>query len=138
MDMPAYVRDDDLFSHGTEEEEGLKINPGMLTNSNLYSSLDKIFLVAEEIESVMVKECDEERKSVSVKVPVEMITKYGIGSMTLNDPSCVPAKTEAEWSLSSHSTRCGSIALSYGLSPMYRNNLNIVFSEGPFAGRKTK
>ena len=22
MDMPAYVRDDELFSHGTEEEEG--------------------------------------------------------------------------------------------------------------------
>lgn len=120
MDMPAYVRDDDLFSHGTEEEE------------------DKIFLVAEEIESVMTKECDEEHKSVSVRVPVEMITKYGIGSMTLNDPSCVPAKTEAEWRLSSHSTRCGSIALSYGLSPMYRNNLNIAFTEGPFAGRKTK
>ena len=103
-----------------------------------YSTLDKIFLVAEEIESAMVKDCDEERKSVSVKVPVEMITKFGIGAMTLNDPSCVPAKTEAEWILSSHSTRCGSIALSYGLSPMYRNNLNIVFSEGPFAGRKTK
>lgn len=120
MDMPAYVRDDDLFSHGTEEEE------------------DKIFLVAEEIESVMTKECDEEHKSVSVRVPVEMITKYGIGSMTLNDPSCVPAKTESEWRLSSHSTRCGSIALSYGLSPMYRNNLNIAFTEGPFAGRKTK
>ena len=95
-------------------------------------------MVAEEIESVMTKECDEEHKSVSVRVPIEMITKYGIGSMTLNDPSCVPAKTEAEWRLSSHSTRCGSIALSYGLSPMYRNNLNIAFTEGPFAGRKTK
>ena len=95
--------------------------------------------MAEEIESVMTKECDEEHKSVSVRVPVEMITKYGIGSMTLNDPSCVPNKTEAEWRLSSHITQCGSIALgSIRRSPIYRNSLNIVFSEGPFAGRKTK
>ena len=103
-----------------------------------YSHLDKIFVVAEEIEKVMLKDCDEVHKRVSVKVPVDIITKYGIGSMTLNDPSCVPTKTDSEWSLSSHSTQCGSIALSYGLSPMYRNNLNIIFISGPFSGRKTK
>jgi len=103
------------------------------------SEEDQIFLVAQDIESVMIKECNEENKKVSVRVPVEMIKKHGIESMTLNDPSCVPTKTEAEWRFSFHSTQCGSIAHgSIRLSPMYRNNLNIVFSEGQFAGRQTK
>ena len=99
---------------------------------------DMIYVVAEEIEKLMTKTCDEEHKSVSVSVPAEVISKHGIGSITLNDPTCVPAKSEAAWTLASHSTQCGSIALSYGLSPMYRNNLNVNFVSGPFAGRKTK
>ena len=99
---------------------------------------DKIYVVVEDIKNAMIEECDEERKRVSVKVPVDIIRKYGIGSMTLNDPSCVPDKDETIWTLSSHSTECGSIALTYGSSPMYRNSLNIDFVQGALAGQKTK
>ena len=93
---------------------------------------------AENIERVMIKECNEENKSISVKIPVDMIAKYGVGSMTLNDPNCVPVKDDSYWSFSSHSTRCGSLALTYGSSPMYRNNVNIKFDSGSLAGQTTK
>ena len=99
---------------------------------------NKDFSVAEEIESVITKECDKKQNSISVRVPVEIINKYGIESMTLNDPSCVLSKTETEWSFSSHKTLCGSISGWYGNYPKYTNHLNIVFGEGPFAGNETK
>ena len=103
-----------------------------------FSFSDKIYVVVEDIKNAMIEECDEDKKRVSVKVPVDIIRKYGIGSMTLNDPSCVPDKEETAWTLSSHSTECGSIALTYGSSPMYRNSLNIEFVQGALAGQKTK
>ena len=95
-------------------------------------------MVAETIKNVMTEICDEKHKRVSVKVPVDAITKYGIGSITLNDPSCGSRISDNFWTLTSHSTECGAIVLTYGSSPMYRNNLNIKFSSGPLAGQKTK
>lgn len=93
---------------------------------------------AEQIEKVMIKECNEEHKSISVKIPVDIIAKFGITSMTLNDPNCVPVKDLSYWSFSSHSTQCGSLALTYGSSPMYRNNVNIQFGRGSLAGQRAK
>ena len=86
----------------------------------------------------MTKECDEKRKQVSIKLPAQLVTKHGIGSITLNDPSCSAAEESSDWVVESHATQCGSIALTYGSSPMYRNNLNIEFDQGILAGKKTK
>eukprot|EP00092_Neocalanus_flemingeri_P000254 GFUD01000273.1.p1 GENE.GFUD01000273.1~~GFUD01000273.1.p1 ORF type:complete len:485 (-),score=113.20 GFUD01000273.1:48-1502(-) len=99
---------------------------------------DQVYNAAEEIENVMVKSCDEKKKDVSVYVPEDVIVKYGIGSITLNDASCKAWQNASHWVLVSHSTACGSTALTYGAAPMYRNNLNIHFDKGPLAGHKTK
>ena len=103
-----------------------------------FQLLDKIYLVAEDIEKSMTKECNEKRKQVSITLPTELVQKHGIGSITLNDPSCSAEAGPEHWSLSSHATKCGSIALTYGSAPMYRNNLNIHFQQGALAGQKTK
>jgi hypothetical protein len=99
---------------------------------------DQLYSAAEAIENVMLKTCDEKKKEVSVLVPEEVIEKYGIGSITLNDASCEAAKNQSHWVLKSHSTACGSTALTYGAAPMYRNNLNIEFTQGHLAGQRTK
>jgi len=105
-----------------------------------YSELEKIedtiYNVAEEVENVMVLKCDEKKKDLSVSVPKDIIKKHGIGSITLNDASCQAVKTASHWVLVSHSTTCGSTALTYGAGPMYRNNLHIHFNKGTLAGRK--
>ena len=100
--------------------------------------LDQIYSAAEAIENVMLKTCDEKKKMVSVLVPEAVIVKYGIGSITLNDASCEAVKNATHWVLTSHSTACGSTALTYAAAPMYRNNLNIEFDQGYLAGHKTK
>ena len=94
--------------------------------------------MAEEIGKSMIKECDERRKQVSISLPTELVTKHGIGSITLNDPSCSAEEKSSDWVVESHATQCGSIALTYGSSPMYRNNLHIEFDHGILAGKKTK
>lgn len=99
---------------------------------------DQIYSAAEAIENVMLKTCDEKKKMVSVLVPEAVIVQYGIGSITLNDASCAAVKNTTHWVLRSHSTACGSTALTYAAAPMYRNNLNIVFDQGYLAGHKTK
>jgi len=99
---------------------------------------DQIYTAAEAIENVMEKTCDEKKKEVSVHVPEDIIVKYGIGSITLNDASCEAEKNASHWVLKSHSTACGSTALTYGAAPMYRNNLNIHFTQGYLAGQRTK
>ena len=137
--MPAYSRDHEFLSHPPEEEQGIAaFYFRKLFVDHCFSLPDTIYVIGEDIKNAMIEECDEENKRVSVKVPIDIITKYGIGSMTLNDPSCLPSKDDTSWTLSSHSTECGSIALTYGSSPMYRNSLNIDFVRGALAGQKTK
>jgi len=121
---PAYNRDMQGSSHSAySEPEEME---------------DQIYNAAEAIENVMVKTCDEKKKEVSVYVPEDVIVKYGIGSITLNDASCQAEKNASHWVLVSHSTACGSTALTYGAAPMYRNNLNIHFDQGSLAGHKAK
>lgn len=124
LNMPSYIRDEeDLQSYSDLHHEDPE---------------DKIYVVAEEIETSMVKECDEQRKQVSITLPSQVVAKHGIGSITLNDPTCSAVEENSQWIVKSHTTQCGSIALTYGSSPMYRNNLNIEFSRGALAGQKTK
>jgi len=99
---------------------------------------DQIYDAADAIENVIIKTCDEQKKEVTVLVPKDAIAKYGIGSITLNDASCQAEKNATYWVLTSHSTTCGSTAITYTNAPMYRNNLNIHFSHGYLAGQKAK
>ena len=86
----------------------------------------------------MTKDCDEESKKVSVSFPAEVAERLGVGSVSLNDASCQAVETGPRWTLQSHSTACGSTALTYGDAPMYRNNLIVKFDQGPLSGQETK
>ena len=137
--MPSSIeRDQDMdqdHSDYYDDEGEILTNLALLS---LFSLTDQIYVAAEQIKNMMSENCDEKTKRISVKVPIQAINKFGIGSLSLNDPSCGPETSPTHWTLSSHSTGCGAIALTYGSSPMYRNNVRVKFTSGPLAGQKTK
>jgi len=106
--------------------------------SSSYSLDERIYSAAEAIESVMEKSCNEEKKEMAVSIPTSTIDQLGVGAITLNDASCRANPVGDVWSITSHSTKCGSTALIQGSVPMFRNNLNIRFNSGPLAGQHTR
>jgi len=106
--------------------------------SSSHSLDERIYSAAEAIESVMEKRCNEEKKEMAVSIPTSTINQLGVGAITLNDASCKANPNGDVWSVTSHSTKCGSTALIQGSVPMFRNNLNIRFNSGPLAGQHTR
>jgi len=106
--------------------------------STTHSLDERIYSAAEAIESVMEKRCNEEKKEMAVTIPTSTINQLGVGAITLNDASCHASPVGDVWSITSHSTKCGSTALIQGSVPMFRNNLNIRFNSGPLAGQHTR
>ena len=88
-----------------------------------------------DVESSMAKHCSV--KQMSVSIPRRVLDRLGV-NITLNDPSCVGEVMGDAVVLSSHSTQCGSTAINYGSSPMYRNNLVLHFYKGVLEGREAK
>merc|ERR1719266_2038084 len=106
--------------------------------SSSHSLDERIYSAAEAIESAMEKRCNEEKKEMAVSIPTSTINQLGVGAITLNDASCQASPVGDVWSITSHSTKCGSTALIQGSVPMFRNNLNIRFNSGPLAGQHTR
>ena len=90
---------------------------------------------ADLVASAMVKLCSVSRTVIAV--PSQLVAHLHIARLHLNDPSCAAAPNGTHHVVASHSTACGSTALTYGNAPMFRNNLVAVFASGdPLAGQQ--
>jgi len=73
------------------------------------------------VKAAMSKHCSMSR--ISVSLPSALVHEFGVWKITLNDPTCVAQDNGTMYTVSSHSTACGSTALTHADSPLYRNNL---------------
>ena len=80
------------------------------------------------LRNAMTKLCSVSRTEITV--PSSLVATLAIGQLHLNDPSCAALPNGTHHVVASHSTACGSTALTYGNSPMFRNNLVAVFADG--------
>ncbi len=98
---------------------------------------DPLEMASDMIRNAMVKVCSVSRTEIAVPSP--LVAALAIGRIHLNDPSCVAAANGTHHVVASHSTACGSTALTYGNAPMFRNNLVAIFeSGGPLADKQLR
>jgi len=120
---PGYNRDEEQKSIAVPESTSIE---------------DQLDSAAQKIMEEMTKTCDEKKKDVSISIPDSIVRTLGVDSLTLNDVSCQAQLSDGHWNVVSHSTACGSTALTYADKPMYRNNIIARFNTGTLKGQQTK
>jgi hypothetical protein len=99
----------------------------------------------DRLQGGLLKTCSVSRTEIALAntVLASLAPPATVARLHLNDPSCVAVDNGTHHVVTSHSTACGSTALTYGTSPMYRNNLVAVFADdggggGPLAGQEVR